>query len=878
MALRVSLAAWLLWLVLLGSLAAAAAAAAKAAAHTDTAQHNSTRNAVRFFIDEGYFLEGDTEILRAYITASQGRLEISGESSGAFMSIRGYYVPEKWDVYWTIRSACHKAYESMKPGQMVNCIPGVQAMSLKRNFLQTWQQAYGEAAFGYIPRSYLLPQQYWLWRSHLLASGSPDDAKWVLKANIHRGKGVSVVPQHQALSQALMHTREPDSSSSSSSSGGDSAEDGISYHNILVQQYLEPQMVIAGRSSYLRLWLLVTTVTPLRAYLFRGGFAIFGKQKGSSNVTAAGAAASTSSANSSSSSSSSSSGSTTDDLIVNLWIQDREKSPIWSLQQLEQYLEKHPELVLPLPAEQQQQQQQQRRTFADAWSDMQHSASLVLAAVLPAMRAAAANVSAPRQGTFEYFGLDFVLDAHLRPWLLEVNAIPSMSRRKKGSCVGDKATADCQLNSAQAAGNSSGSSSSSSGKAAAAAAADDFDEQKEHFVHDMLVLLGLPVDAPVTAAAAAAGRQAGRKAAAVDGLALLRMSAAAAAAAANRTGSSRGSSSSGARKLLQQWLDSGRAGSHVQRSLLQVVEPDRSIRRHRHHRRDAAGNDKTASLRKPGKPTPAAAAAAAGSGGASQQQPAPGKEQQGRGVQQLQQQQVSGVLGLQDWSGPVPQLSELPAPVRAVLCSIGSSSSSEAEQAFACISCLTADDLAALAAAEAELQRAGRFAPVYDVTAAYSLSSRSAGPLPPDPADAADAATGGSSSGAADTTAGSSAAAAAAVSGTEYLRQERSVWQKLYHTWLALSTSGVGLRDLGLMKYYTTASKIAAGRQLKLGRQDYVLSAWLKVRQQLLQEAAECKPGPGAAGSGGSAGKQQVLSASCVAKMLQQLVSHCYIQ
>ncbi|WIA41949.1 hypothetical protein OEZ86_009255 [Tetradesmus obliquus] len=147
------------------------------------------QNAVRFFIDEGYFLEGDTEILRAYITASQGRLEISGESSGAFMSIRGYYVPEKWDVYWTIRSACHKGYESMKPGQMVNCIPGVQAMSLKRNFLQTWQQAYGEAAFGYIPRSYLLPQQYWLWRSHLLASGSPDDAKWVLKANIHRGKG-----------------------------------------------------------------------------------------------------------------------------------------------------------------------------------------------------------------------------------------------------------------------------------------------------------------------------------------------------------------------------------------------------------------------------------------------------------------------------------------------------------------------------------------------------------------------------------------------------------------------------------------------------------------------------------------------------------------
>jgi hypothetical protein len=47
-------------------------------------------------------------------------------------------------------------------------------------------QAYGEAAFSYIPRSYLLPQQYWLWRGHLLASKSPADAKWVIKANIHR--------------------------------------------------------------------------------------------------------------------------------------------------------------------------------------------------------------------------------------------------------------------------------------------------------------------------------------------------------------------------------------------------------------------------------------------------------------------------------------------------------------------------------------------------------------------------------------------------------------------------------------------------------------------------------------------------------------------
>eukprot|EP00775_Hariotina_reticulata_P003824 gene3824-4082_t len=314
------------------------------------------------------------------------RLELSGESTGAFLSIKGYYTPDKWEVYWTTRLACHKAFPVMKPGQQVNCLPGAQAMALKRDFVHTWQQAYGEAAFNYIPRSYLLPEQYWLWRNNIKASSFPPDTKWVLKANMHRGQGVSVVPQHEALSKALEHTRD----GSAAGAGGGEGAGGVRYHNVVVQQYLASQLVIAGRSSYLRLWLLVTSINPLRAYLFQGGFVIFGKQKGQSKgltATASGSAGEAAAAAGGSNSSSSS----TDDLIVNLWIQDRNKSSIWSLQQLELYLNAHPET----------------------------SASLVLAAALPKMRAAAAAASAPQQGMFEQFGLDFVLDAHLRPWLLE---------------------------------------------------------------------------------------------------------------------------------------------------------------------------------------------------------------------------------------------------------------------------------------------------------------------------------------------------------------------------------------------------------------------------------------------------------------------------
>ncbi|KAI8476030.1 MAG: hypothetical protein J3K34DRAFT_516940 [Monoraphidium minutum] len=448
----------------------------------------------RVFIDEGFFIGGETDILRAWIGASEGRLEVSGESSGGFMSIRGYYVPDKWDLYFSTRSACVMALPHMRPGQRVNCVPGVNDIALKKDFVRSWQEAYGEGAFGFIPRSYLLPEQYWVWRSHMAQAGPAPGAKWVLKANLHRGKGVSVVPQEVAAEKALEPGTEPNG-----------------YKHVVVQSFLQPQLELAGRSSYLRLWLLVTSVSPLRAYLFKGGIAVFGKQHGAAaaakNSSLTGEDAARAASN---------------DLIVNLWIQDRSKSPIWSLAKLGAHLDANPEAVAeeggaaaggaPPPGGGGPGERSlkgaaaapRRRAFADAWADMRDAAVLVLAAGLSGMRGAAANASAPPNAAFEYFGLDFVLGASLRPRMLEVNAVPSMARRNASMCT-RRAGAECVL--------------LTQGAAAAAAAGpgglvDGFDEQKEVFVHDMLKLLGQPVDA----AAAAGGGGGGGPAAAAAAL------------------------------------------------------------------------------------------------------------------------------------------------------------------------------------------------------------------------------------------------------------------------------------------------------------------------------------------------------------------------
>ncbi|GBF95305.1 hypothetical protein Rsub_08336 [Raphidocelis subcapitata] len=785
----------------------------------------------RFYLDEGFFEEGETEILRAHISASWGRLVLSGESTAAFLSVKGYYVPDKWDVYFTIRQACQMAFPHMRPGQLASCVPGVRAITLKKPFVQSWQRAYGELAFGHIPRSYALPEQYWLWRNHIEQARSPATAKWVLKANVHRGKGVSVLPQPEALSRALERAE----GAGGGGEGGEAPENE-GYRHIL--------MVIAGRSSYLRLWLLVTGVSPLRAYLFKGGFAIFGKQRPDPAAGSPGGAAGSPGGGPAPSG---------DDLIVNLWIQDRETSKIWSLAALEAYLDAHPEAVAPLPeaaaappAEAAAAQPPARRrlreaggaaaapapagrqeaapppppppggrrTFADAWADMRAAAALALAAGLPGMRAAAANESAPPGGVFEYFGLDFVLDASLRPSLLEVNAVPSMARRRRSGCAGPRASGDCELvgggggggggggsgNSSSSGGGGGGSSggggggssgggggssggagasgggagdsssgsggggsgSSSNSSRSGSGLVDGFDEQKEAFIHDMLRLLGLPVDPPE--------------------------------ATANGGGGGGG---------------------------------------------DGAPAAASERLR---------AAAAAFGGGAAQRL-------------RLRRRRRRGRAALAAGAAP-------PEGLRELMCGGGG----EEGGAFACVACLRASDLEALADVEAELENLGRFEPVHDLLHAHALNARAARAWGGGGGGSNGNSSSSSSSGGGPDSSGSSSSGGgdSGDSGSGGDSGGGGVWARLGRGWAALSGGGRAADEEALRRYYTPSAHLPPAEQLPLDRLDYLMSAWLRAADEAHSGAlgADC--------AGGGAGRGGGLDACLLAK-LKRLVQHCYL-
>ena len=79
-------------------------------------------------------------------------------------------------------------------------MPGLTALSSKGLLVRSITAAYGEGAFRVMPRSYVLPDQYWRWRAWLKAQVRESDAvihdtcqhistEQLLKAMVHvRGR------------------------------------------------------------------------------------------------------------------------------------------------------------------------------------------------------------------------------------------------------------------------------------------------------------------------------------------------------------------------------------------------------------------------------------------------------------------------------------------------------------------------------------------------------------------------------------------------------------------------------------------------------------------------------------------------------------------
>ncbi|XP_071966874.1 probable tubulin polyglutamylase TTLL9 isoform X2 [Engystomops pustulosus] len=166
----------------------------------------------------------------------------------------------------------------------------------------------------------------------------------------------------------------------------DEQRDEIPVENYVAQRYIENPYLIGGRKFDLRVYVLVTSYIPLRAWLYRDGFARFSNTRFTL--------------------------SSIDDQYIhltNVAIQktapdyDPEKGCKWMIQQLRQYLiAKHGPVAVETLF------QNMDNIFIKSLQSVQ-------------------KIIINDKHCFELYGYDILLDEDLKPWLLEVNASPSLT-------------------------------------------------------------------------------------------------------------------------------------------------------------------------------------------------------------------------------------------------------------------------------------------------------------------------------------------------------------------------------------------------------------------------------------------------------------------
>jgi hypothetical protein len=248
-----------------------------------------------------------------------------------------------------------------------------------------------------MPTAFLLPQQYNEFSNHIYATKAAGN--WALKEDVHRGKGVVAAPGRRVLRQALEKTF------------GLGQKGPKPRRFVMAQRFIDDQMLIHNRPFVLRLWASFAGGNPLlRGHLYSGGIAIFGSEhrpKSNENDTST----------STTTTAEQEEEQRVQNLVVNIFQQNRSAAiDPWSVSKIKTHLHK---------------KTGSDTAFNSMWDVVERSTAAALAAAVPSVRKtiAASRLKRYQGGNIELLGLDFVVDSSLRPWLVEVNYLPSMARK-----------------------------------------------------------------------------------------------------------------------------------------------------------------------------------------------------------------------------------------------------------------------------------------------------------------------------------------------------------------------------------------------------------------------------------------------------------------
>lgn len=288
----------------------------------------------------------------------------------------GYRLMKKcqnWCGTWGkhMKSAC---YKNLKQSQKVNHFPGTYHIGrkdrLSRN-LSRMTMKYGKREFGFVPRTYVLPQDMRLFRQVWEKNGGKE--KWIIKPPASaRGVGIRVVHRWSQIPKKRA---------------------------VVVQQYLSRPLLIRGAKFDLRLYVLVTSINPLKIYIYPDGLARFASVKYNDDINYL------------------------SDRFMHLTNYSINKTSAtytsndcadsstghkWTLRTLWSYLE------------------QENVNIAKIWASIKDIIIKTMIAGESPINTLIRTNTTSRYCCYELFGIDILLDENRKPWLLEVNISPSL--------------------------------------------------------------------------------------------------------------------------------------------------------------------------------------------------------------------------------------------------------------------------------------------------------------------------------------------------------------------------------------------------------------------------------------------------------------------
>ncbi|KAF5829704.1 tubulin-tyrosine ligase family-domain-containing protein [Dunaliella salina] len=341
----------------------------------------------RFWHDEKRFKgDGLTSLAQRTLIKLGGQRKGGNIKSDPSNGQMGWEVPGEWDVLWSPSSTAQRALslQPLLPNHCVNAVLGSRALTRKKNLGSTLRSAYGSDAFSRImPTTFEIPSQLRQWIAYLKQhkeDGSGEEAPdplacgpntlWVLKTAENLGKGIRVVEQKYALKEFLERAQRHME-----------AKDKKQVRQFLaVQRYVENPLLINGCKFGLRVWVAVTSVDPLRVYLHSNGLVLFSSKEYDEEVT--------------------------EDQQGHLtnYAQNVD-GEVWDLGMLLNHVG--------------------LEAFTKILAEIKQRVALTFAAAAGKLRASAACHH--EAYSYELFGLDFLVDDACVPWLLEVNATPSLA-------------------------------------------------------------------------------------------------------------------------------------------------------------------------------------------------------------------------------------------------------------------------------------------------------------------------------------------------------------------------------------------------------------------------------------------------------------------